>query len=66
MKKSVLLVNQSSGYLMIDIVNAYVQSGKYDKVELFAGQINIRPSVPDPSVRVIKTIKYNKDNTLKR
>ncbi len=66
MKKSVLLVNQSSGYLMVDIVNAHVESKKYDKVELFAGQINIRPSVPDSSVHVIKTVKYNKDTTLKR
>lgn len=39
MGKSVLLANQSTGYLMVDIVNAYVQSGKYDRVELFAGEI---------------------------
>ena len=64
--KSILLVNQSTGYLMTDIVNAFVQSGKYDRVELFAGEINIRPSVPDPSVHIIKTIKYNKKSTLKR
>lgn len=66
MDRSVLLANQSTGYLMVDIVNAYVNSGAYDKVELFAGQINIRPSVPDSSVHVIKTIKYNKDSTIKR
>lgn len=64
--KQILLVNQSSGYLMVDIVNAVVNSGKYDKVELFAGEINIRPSVPDKSVHVIKTVKYNKNSTLKR
>lgn len=64
--KSILLVNQSSGYLMIDIVNAFVNSGKYDKVELFAGEIHIRPSVPDKSVHVIKTVKYNKNSTLRR
>ena len=64
--KSILLVNQSTGYLMTDIVNAFVQSGKYDRVELFAGEINIRPSVPDPSVHIIKTIKYNKKSTFRR
>lgn len=64
--KSILLVNQSSGYLMVDIVNAFVNSGKYDKVELFAGEIHIRPSVPDKSVHVIKTIKYNKNSTFRR
>lgn len=51
---------------MVDIVNSYVASGKYDKVELFAGQINIRPSVPDPYVKVIKTVKYDKSSTIKR
>ena len=66
MGRSVLLANQSSGYLMVDIVNAHVKSGKYDKVELFSGQINIRPSVPDSSVHIIKTIKYNKNSTIKR
>lgn len=66
MGKSVLLANQSTGYLMVDIVNAYVQSGKYDRVELFAGEINIRPSVPDSSVHVIKTVKYDKSSTLSR
>lgn len=64
--KQILLVNQSSGYLMVDIVNAFVNSGKYDKVELFAGEIHIRPSVPDKSVHVIKTVKYNKNSMLKR
>lgn len=64
--KSILLVNQSSGYLMVDIVNAFVDSGKYDKVELFAGEIHIRPSVPDKSVHVIKTVRYNKSSTLRR
>ena len=66
MGKRALLVNQSTGYLMVDIVNAYVASGLYDKVELFAGEIHIRPSVPDPSVHVIKTVRYDKSNIVKR
>ena len=35
--KSILIVNQSSGYLMVDIANAFVNSGKYDQVVLMAG-----------------------------
>lgn len=66
MGKRVLLVNQSTGYLMVDIVNAYVASGLYDKVELFAGEIHVRPSVPDSSVHVIKTVRYDKSNIVKR
>lgn len=66
MSKKVLLVNQSSGYLMVDIVNAYAASGLYDKVELFAGEVHIRPSVPDDSVKIIKTVRYDKSSTNKR
>lgn len=51
---------------MIDIVNAFANSGKYDKVELFTGEINIRPSVPDKSVEIIKTKKYNNTNGITR
>ncbi len=64
--RSILLANQSSGYLMIDIVNAFARSGKYDRTELFAGEIHIRPSVPDENVHIIKTVRYDKASTLKR
>lgn len=37
-ESEVVLVNQSTGYLMIDIVNAYCE--KYDKVTLLAGVVN--------------------------
>lgn len=66
MKKNILLANQSSGYLMIDIANAYVRSCRYNKVMLFTGEINIRPSIPDSSIKIIKTVKYNKTTTFKR
>lgn len=66
MGRKILFANQSSGSLTIDIVNAYEETGKFDKVELFAGKINIRPSVPNPSVKVIKTIQYNNKNFVLR
>lgn len=66
MGRKILFANQSSGSLTVDIVNAYEETGKFDRVELFAGIINIRPSVPNPSVKVIKTVKYNNKNILLR
>lgn len=66
MGRKILFANQSSGSLTVDIVNAFEETGKFDKVELFAGQINIRPSVPNPSVRVIKTVKYKNKNIVLR
>jgi glycosyltransferase involved in cell wall biosynthesis len=65
-KKGILLVNQSSGCLMVDIVNAFNRSGKYINVVLLAGEINIRPSIPDDSVRIIKTVQYNKKSIFTR
>ena len=61
-----MFANQSSGSLTIDVVNAYEETGKFDRVELFAGKINIRPSVPNKNVHVIKTIKYNNKNIIVR
>lgn len=66
MGRKILFANQSSGSLTIDIVNAYEETGKFDRVELFAGKINIRPSVPNPSVKVLKTVKYNNKNIVLR
>lgn len=66
MKNSILFANQSSGSLMIDIVNAFEETGKFNKVELFAGKINIRPSVPNKSVHVIKTIEYKNSKFILR
>lgn len=66
MGRKILFANQSSGSLTVDIVNAYEQTGKYDKVELFVGTINIRPSVPNKGVKVIKTIKYNNKSFIQR
>lgn len=66
MGRKILFANQSSGSLTVDIVNAYEETGKFDRVELFVGKINIRPSVPNPSVKVIKTVKYNNKNFVLR
>ena len=37
--KKMVLINQSTGYLMIDIVNAYAD--RYDSVSLIAGSIKM-------------------------
>lgn len=65
-KKGIIFANQSSGSLMLDIVNVFARSGKYEKILLFTGAINIRPTKPDESVVIYKTIKYNRKNTITR
>lgn len=66
MDKKILFANQSSGSLMIDIVNTFARSGEYNKVILFTGEINIRPSVPDNNVSIIKTKRYNNKGGINR
>lgn len=66
MGRKILFANQSSGSLTVDIVNAFEETGNFDRVELFAGKINIRPSVPNKDVKIIKTIHYNNKNIILR
>ncbi len=64
MKKKVVLVNQSTGYLMIDIVNAY--AAQYDEITLIAGSIKTMERHLNKSVRVKKIMAYNRTSSLKR
>lgn len=61
-----VFINQSSGYLMVDVVNAFVRSGKYSRVALVSGcqpKGNTRLS---PEVDVRKIIGYNRSSLVKR
>ena len=62
--KRVVLVNQSTGYLMIDIVNAYAEV--YDEVVLLAGSIKVTERQLDEKVKVNKIVAYNRDSSIKR
>ncbi len=62
--KSIVFINQDSGYLMIDIINAYVTLG-YSCV-LVTGRLVVRNIKLHSSVRVEKIIKYNRTTTFRR
>ncbi|MBB3185976.1 glycosyltransferase family 4 protein [Microbacter margulisiae] len=64
--KKIVLINQSSGYLMIDIANAFVQSGKFDEVVLIAGRINPIKIPLDNRIKVTNIISYHRSSTIKR
>lgn len=63
-KKSIVFLNQSSGYLMIDIINAF--KGRYDERILITGMLNPRSSPLDNEVKLEWTVAYNRKNTLTR
>tara|TARA_B100001175_G_scaffold173947_1_gene147642 strand:- start:12527 stop:13669 length:1143 start_codon:yes stop_codon:yes gene_type:complete len=58
--KSILFINQSSGYLMIDIINAHAPY--YDELVLLTGFFNPRGSKLNPKVK-IKFLKSYKRST---
>lgn len=64
MKKNVVLVNQSTGYLMIDIVNAY--AAQYDQVALIAGSIKYSERSLADKVTVDKIIAYDRNSAIRR
>jgi glycosyltransferase involved in cell wall biosynthesis len=54
--KSILFINQSSGYLMVDIINAHVPH--YDNIVLLTGYLNPRETLLDEKVKVKKLLNY--------
>ena len=54
--KKIVLVNQSTGYLMIDIVNAYAE--KYSDVVLLAGSFDTLGRTLNNSVKIHKIVIY--------
>lgn len=62
--KKVVLINQSTGYLMIDIVNAYAE--EYDEVVLLAGSVKVTERQLNEKVKVRKIIAYYRGSSIKR
>lgn len=62
--KELTLVNQDSGYLMIDIANAFADAGH--EVTLITGRLVQRNTPLDPSIKVQKIVRYRRSSTLKR
>lgn len=60
----IVIVNQSTGDLTIDVVNTMAR--KYDVVKLVAGRVKLGECPLDAKVEVDKIVNYNRSNTLKR
>ncbi|MEI7675411.1 MAG: glycosyltransferase family 4 protein [Bacteroidales bacterium] len=56
--KKIVIVNQDSGYLMIDLANAYIEAGF--EVSLVTGRISERNKSLNQKVHVCKIKKYNR------
>lgn len=56
----IVFVNQATGYLTIDIVNAFARSGKFSDVSLLAGSVRVQDVPLDSRVTWRKIIQYNR------
>ncbi|MDG1279214.1 MAG: glycosyltransferase family 4 protein [Algoriphagus sp.] len=63
-KKQIVFVNQSAGYLMIDIIDAFKDN--YDERILLTGFLNPRNKKLDDTVKVEKLITYDRSSSVKR
>jgi glycosyltransferase involved in cell wall biosynthesis len=63
-KKAILFINQSSGYLMIDIINAHEEY--YDEIILLTGFLNPRETPLHRKVKVKHLIQYKRTSGVLR
>ena len=64
--RKILIVNQTSGYLTVEIANAFLRSGKYEEVAIAAGNKINQGFKLDEKVKVQKIKNYNTKNTITR
>jgi hypothetical protein len=64
MSKKILIVNQNSGYLTIDVANAFKE--QYDEVVVMYGMNRVTERNFHPDIKIQKTITYNRSSTIKR
>ena len=60
----IVLVNQSSGFLVVDDLNAYCT--KYDRVSILCGKLIHGERAVNPKVKVDKICRYDKSSGMKR
>ena len=60
MKKQITIINQDSGYLMIDIANAFADAGH--EVSLFTGRLLERNTPLHPSIKLQRVLHYKRNN----
>jgi len=64
--RSIVFINQATGYLTIDIINAFSASQKFSKVALLAGSIRVQDIPLDTAVEWSKIALYDRGNPVKK
>ena len=64
MASQIVFINQATGYLTIDIVNAFAR--EFDRVALISGSIRVQDTELDPRVKISSITKYNRGSNLRK
>lgn len=64
MKTKILIVNQNSGYLTIDVANAF--ANHYDEVVLLTGLLKVNERNLNSRVKIHRTVTYKRTSTITR
>lgn len=62
--QKIVFINQATGYLTIDIVNAF--AGKFDEVVLITGSIRVQDTCLHPGIKIVQIARYNRGSNLKK
>ncbi len=63
-EKKIILINQNTGYLTIDIANAFTT--RYEKVVLMTGFVRKMERDLLPAISIQRMVRYNRESTVKR
>lgn len=64
--RSIVFINQATGYLTIDIINAFANSNEFSNVALVAGSIRVQDIPLSQRVHWSKIALYNRGNPQKK
>jgi glycosyltransferase involved in cell wall biosynthesis len=66
MARSIVFINQATGYLTIDIINGFVKSSGFEEVALITGSVRVQDFDLDESVHRSDIIRYNRGAPTKK
>nr|WP_321409463.1 glycosyltransferase family 4 protein [uncultured Carboxylicivirga sp.] len=62
--RKIVFINQATGYLTIDIINAFAK--EFDMVALITGSIRVQDDTLESDVEVSKIVKYNRGSHINK
>lgn len=62
--RRIVFINQATGYLTIDIVNAF--AGYFNEVVLITGSVRVQDTPLDQGVRIVKIARYDRGSNFKK